>query len=60
LAGEAINLDDLVTPERQQVIKEAIELLGIEKLRPIWEHLEEKYTYEEIRLVAAWWQRYQL
>ena len=60
LAGESINLDELVTLERQQVIKGAIELLGVEKLRPIWEHLEEKYTYEEIRLVAAWWQRYQL
>jgi len=60
LAGESINLYDLVSLERQQVIEGAIELLGVEKLKPIWDHLEEKYTYEEIRLVAAWWQRYQL
>lgn len=56
-AGKSIDLDRLITPERQQVIREAIELLGMEKLKPIWEHLEGSYSYEEIRLVTSAWQR---
>jgi len=54
-AGEQVDLDRLVTPERQQVIRGAIEQLGMEKLKPIWDHLEGSYSYEEIRLVASWW-----
>lgn len=54
--GKSINLDPIISPERQQVIRGAIELLGIEKLKPIWEHLEGSYSYEEIRLVVSAWQ----
>ncbi len=56
-AGKSVDLDRIIAPDRQQVIREAIELLGIEKLKPIWEHLEGCYSYEEIRLVASAWQR---
>jgi len=55
--GKPIDLGKIITPERQQAIKGAIELLGIEKLKPIWEHLEGNYSYDEIRLVARAWQK---
>ncbi len=55
--GKSINLDRIITPERQKVIKGVIELLGIEKLKPIWEYLEGNYSYDEIRLVARAWQK---
>ena len=55
--GKSINLDRIITPEKQEIIRGAIELLGIEKLKPIWEHLEGNYSYDEIRLVARAWQK---
>lgn len=55
--GKPIDLGKIITPERQQAIRGAIELLGIEKLKPIWEHLEGNYSYDEIRLVARAWQK---
>jgi len=51
-AGESINLDQIISPERQQAIRGAIALVGAERLKPIWEHLEGNYSYEEIRLVV--------
>ena len=55
--GKPIDLDQIITPEKQQIIRGAIKLLGIEKLKPIWEHLEGNYSYDEIRLVARAWQK---
>lgn len=53
-AGEDIALDRLVSPERQQVIRNAIRTLKSEKLKPIYEYLGGgEYSYEEIRLVKA-------
>lgn len=54
-AGEAVVLDDLVPPERQHAIREAIATVGEESLRAIYIHLQEAYDYPEIRLVRAHW-----
>ncbi len=52
--GVAIPLDDLVPPEAQQVIEQAIAQLGHpQTLGPIYHHLEGRYDYGEIRLVQA-------
>jgi ATP-dependent DNA helicase RecQ len=55
-AGYAINIDRLVTPERQNVIYEAIEAIGGDSLRNLFDHLREEYTYDEIKIVRAIWQ----
>ncbi|MGF1493039.1 MAG: DNA helicase RecQ [Microcoleaceae cyanobacterium] len=56
-AGEVVKIDQLVPPERQQVIVQAIEAVGDVALRPIYEKLQEEYSYGEIKLVRASWQR---
>lgn len=53
--GRAIAIDDLVDPERQVVIIKAIETVGDGFLKPIREHLNGAYDYEEIKLVRAHW-----
>lgn len=57
-AGESIDLDALVAPERQNAIRQAIALVGDKALRNIYTYLKEAYDYPEIRLVRAHW-RYQ-
>jgi ATP-dependent DNA helicase RecQ len=53
-AGESIDLDRLVAPERQRVIASALERLGLDtKLAPVREILGEDYGYGEIRFVLA-------
>jgi len=58
--GEKIDIDGLVPPDRQSVIWEALAIVGGDRLKPIFEHLNEQYSYEEIRLVHAQWQRQHL
>ncbi|MEG4500702.1 DNA helicase RecQ [Microcoleus sp. F10-C6] len=55
--GREVDINLLVEPERQQAIVYAIEVMGDEKLRAIYEFLEERYTFEEIKLVRAWWRQ---
>ncbi len=55
--GHDIPLDNLVPPERQQKIREAIETVGSESRRRIRDYLGEVYGYDEIHLVQAWWLR---
>jgi len=51
-ADEKLNLDYLKPPvEKFNTIKDAFEKCGDERLKPVFEYLEEKYSYEEIRLV---------
>ncbi|MBP0006186.1 MAG: DNA helicase RecQ [Cyanobacteria bacterium SBC] len=53
-SGENIDLDRLVSPERQQAIRSAIRSLNANALKPIYEYLGGgTYSYEEIRLVKA-------
>jgi len=54
--NQPVDLDLLVIPVRQQFIVKAIQTVGAASLRTISEHLGESYTYDEIKLVRAWWQ----
>ncbi len=55
--GREVDINVLVESERQQAIVNAIEIIGDEKLRAIYEFLQEAYTFEEIKLVRAWWRQ---
>ncbi len=55
--GREVDINVLVESERQQAIVNAIEIIGDEKLRAIYEFLQEVYTFEEIKLVRAWWRQ---
>ena len=52
-AGYEINLDRLVAPERQAVIRAAIKEIGPHSLRNIREAVGDTYDYREIKLVRA-------
>lgn len=54
---QPVELNRLVAPERQKVIIQAMETVGPDLLKPIREYLGEEYSYDEIRLVRAWWRR---
>ncbi len=51
--GYEVNLDRIVSLERQQAIEQAINTVGADRLTPIREHLGDSYSYEEIKLVRA-------
>ncbi|MEG4234442.1 DNA helicase RecQ [Microcoleus sp. Pol11C3] len=55
--GREVDINLLVESERQQAIVYAIEVMGDEKLRAIYDFLEEHYTFEEIKFVRAWWRQ---
>ena len=54
--GESVDIDRLVSPKAQKVIEKAIDAVGSDSLKPIREHLQEVYSYDDIRLVKAQWQ----
>ncbi len=47
-------LTDIVTPQKRDKIKDAVESYGAEKLSPIKEVLGDEYSYGEIKAVMAW------
>jgi ATP-dependent DNA helicase RecQ len=55
--GWEVDINVLVESERQQAIVNAIEVIGDERLRAIYEFLQEVYTFEDIKLVRAWWRQ---
>lgn len=55
-SGKPVDLNRLVSPERQVPIFEAIEKVGSHSLRTIREELGETFDYNEIRLVRAIWE----
>jgi ATP-dependent DNA helicase RecQ len=55
--NQPVDLNQLVTLERQQKIWQVLEVLGDISLTPIREQLGESYTYDEIRLVRGKWRR---
>lgn len=57
--NQPIDLDRLITQDRQAKIVEAIAAVGADPLSAIRQHLGERFTYDEIRLVRARWQREQ-
>jgi ATP-dependent DNA helicase RecQ len=56
-AGQAVNLDALVSPDRRLAIEQAMQVVGADSLRTIREHLGESFDYGEIGLVRAGWRR---
>jgi ATP-dependent DNA helicase RecQ len=52
-AGEDINLDQLVHPQRRKAIEAAFAELGPAPLKPVLERVGGDYTYGELRLVRA-------
>jgi ATP-dependent DNA helicase RecQ len=58
-AGYDIDLDSLVEPDRQVVIREAIAKTGAHSLRNIREATGDTYNYQEIALVRAVWEKAQ-
>ena len=55
--NQAVELDQLVLPVRQQLIVKAMQAIGTAPLKNIYEHLGGSYSYDEIRLVRAWWHK---
>jgi len=55
--NQPVDLSQLVYPERQQPILQAIQAVGSNSLKSIYEHLGQNYSYGEIRLVLASLQR---
>ncbi|NEQ42376.1 MAG: DNA helicase RecQ [Leptolyngbya sp. SIOISBB] len=52
-AGEAIDLNDLVPPERQATIRQALENTDSPYLNAVRDYLGSDYSYDEIRLVQG-------
>ncbi|HEY9887267.1 MAG TPA: DNA helicase RecQ [Candidatus Obscuribacterales bacterium] len=52
-AGEAVDLDDLVPPDRQAAIRQALTATDSPSLTAVRDRLGEDYTYDEIRLVMG-------
>ncbi len=51
--GYELNLDRIVSPQKQEAIEQAIVTVGGERLNPLRDRLGESYSYEEIKLVRA-------
>ncbi|MGK7918202.1 MAG: DNA helicase RecQ [Prochloraceae cyanobacterium] len=56
---QPVALEQLVLPVKQDLIIKAIQTLGADSLKSLREHLGENYSYDEIKLVRAWWRREQ-
>ncbi len=52
-AGAPINLDDLVPPNRQATIRQALDAVDSPYLNAVRDHLGTAYSYDEIRLVQG-------
>ncbi len=55
--GLDLDLSGLISADKREAIQQAIAQIGAERLTPIKELLPEAITYEEIRLVSAYYQR---
>jgi ATP-dependent DNA helicase RecQ len=52
-AGEDVDIERLIPPERQKIIADAWQQVDGNTLRPVKDLLGEEYSYDEIRLVRA-------
>lgn len=55
--SQDIDLSRLIDPAKEEVIRNTIERVGFDRLAIIKEKLPQDYTYEEIRLVVAFFRR---
>ncbi len=51
--GKRVDLNRLVKPGKQKIIKKTAKKIGFDKLRPIKEMLGDDFSYDEIKLVVA-------
>jgi ATP-dependent DNA helicase RecQ len=58
--GESLDLEQVVSGDRQAVILDAIAAVGDDSLSLIRQQTGEAYTYDEIRLVRALWRQQNL
>lgn len=54
---QPVDLNRLVSEELHEPILQAIQTVGADSLKTLREYLGEKYSYEDIQLVRAWWRR---
>ena len=54
---QPVDINKLVSSQNQEIIITAIQTVGDVSLRLIREHLQARYSYDEIQLVRAWWRR---
>lgn len=59
-AGELIDMERLIQPQRYQVIEAILRQMGSDVLKPVKEALGDDYSYGEIRIVRAIMRREQL
>ncbi|MGB3560943.1 MAG: DNA helicase RecQ [Geitlerinemataceae cyanobacterium] len=50
---QPVEIDRLIPPEIRSTIEQAIQAVGSETLKPVYEYLGERHSYGEIRLVKA-------
>lgn len=53
--NQPVDINQLVLPVKQDLIMRSIKNIGGDSLKNLKEHLGESYSYEEIKLVRAWW-----
>ncbi|AFY61844.1 DNA helicase RecQ [Synechococcus sp. PCC 6312] len=54
-AGQIASIEKLVSSERQTTMLKAFDKHGADRLKPIYEELNEQFSYEELRVVRALW-----
>lgn len=57
--NQPIDINRVISPEKQEKIIQALETIGPNLLKPIYEYLGQSYSYGEIRLVKTLWQKQQ-
>lgn len=59
-ASQAVDINRLVAPERQNTIIQAIETIGDTSIPSIYKYLGQEYSDTEIKLVLAFWRQSRL
>ena len=53
-AGEKLDLEYLKLPSnRYEVMRKAFKVCGQEKLKPVFEYLDKKYSYDELKITRV-------
>lgn len=55
--NQSVNIDDFVNKNKQTIIMDLIKKIGDTSLKLLKESLTEEYSYDEIKLVRAWYRR---
>lgn len=58
--SQPVDINRLVALSSQQAIIRAIETVGDTELKIIYDHLNGQYSYNQIRLVRAFWRQYRI